>query len=73
MTTAVASNIAEPLLTVRDLETTFFTDDGPVPAVASVSFAIAPGEALGSSASPAAASRSRRFRSCAWFPDRAGS
>ncbi len=36
-----------PLLEVRDLQTSFFTDDGEVPAVRDVSFTMMPGEVLG--------------------------
>ncbi|PWT87758.1 MAG: peptide ABC transporter ATP-binding protein [Acidobacteria bacterium] len=37
----------DPLLEIKNLRTTFFTEDGPVPAVNDVSFFIRPGEILG--------------------------
>ncbi len=38
---------ARPLLQVKDLRTSFFTDDGEVPAVDGVSFHVNQGEVLG--------------------------
>ena len=37
---------AEPLLSVRDLRTTFTSEDGDVPAVAGVSYDVARGDVL---------------------------
>ena len=37
---------ARPLLTVEDLRTSFFTDDGEVPAVDGVSFHVNEGESV---------------------------
>ncbi len=46
-----------PLLEVKNLSTSFFTRDGEVEAVGDVSFDVAAGEVLASSASRAVASR----------------
>lgn len=39
--------MSQSILEINDLKTSFFTDDGEVPAVANVSFSVKPGEILG--------------------------
>jgi peptide/nickel transport system ATP-binding protein len=39
--------VSEPILKVKGLQTTFFTDDGEIPAVDHVDFSVNPGEILG--------------------------
>jgi len=55
------SSLTQPVLEVRDLATTFKTEDGLVRAVNGLSFSVEAGTTMGSSASRARENRSHRF------------
>src|SRR5579883_1576891 len=44
---AMVDNAAEPILSVRDLKTYFFSEEGTIKAVDGASFDVKPGETLG--------------------------